>query len=94
MTDEDPPLRFSITPLVVTIGDPVTVCFTHPGLAGQTITIDINDGTPSGATDTLQITLDTSGKGCATWTAPDWLTKTAIFTHLTSQDEAVELENP
>lgn len=80
------PDRFTTSPASpFPAGTVVTVCFTNPALAGQTITVDVRSDT--GESQSLAITLNTEGYGCVTWTAPSW--DTATFQHSTSADHAV-----
>lgn len=85
MTD-DTPQRITVDPDTCAVGDTVEVCFDNPSLANQKVTIGINDGTVSGPTDSVSIQLDSTGKGCTTWVAPNWTSGVAIFTHPTSAD--------
>lgn len=83
-----PPLpdRFTTDPVSpFPAGTSVSVCFTNPDLAGQTISVTITSGT--GQSQSLSITLNAQGHGCATWTAPAW--DGAFFQHSTSADHAV-----
>ena len=49
-------------------GEETTVNYSNPDLAGQTVTIDVDDGGTQ--TDQIQITLDANGNGTGTWVPP------------------------
>lgn len=88
MSPTPPPLpdRFTTNPASpFPAGTTVSVCFSNPGLAGQTISVTVLLG--SGSSETLSITLDGEGHGCRSWVAP--VVDTAIFQHTTSADHAV-----
>lgn len=49
-------------------GEDLEICFDNPALAGTSITVEISNG--EGLTESVEITLDTDGHGCATWHVP------------------------
>lgn len=54
-------------------GSTITIGFSNPALAGQTVTIDIDGATlPEPEFTKVEITLDASGKGSVEWTVPGW----------------------
>lgn len=53
------------------VGDDVTISYSDPARAGQTITVKITGGFPE-TTEYLDIHLDEQGRGSVTWTVPDW----------------------
>ena len=62
---------------VISAGSNVQVSYSDPGQAGQTVTVDIVNG--SGGTSSVEITLDPQGHGTASWPVPeDWFV--AFFT--------------
>lgn len=61
----NPPERFSGTPTVAAEGETITIQF--EGTPNETVTVTIKyDGGP----ETIDISLDGSGKGSADWTVP------------------------
>lgn len=63
----------TVTPDVLNVGDQATISYSNPSLAGQLVTIRIDNGSRSNRIETtITIQLDADGKGVATWTVPDW----------------------
>ena len=54
-------------------GSTVTIGFSDPDRANQTVIIEIDDGSlPTPNTQELVIHLDANGNGTAEWTVPNW----------------------
>ncbi len=67
-TSQSLSVDYSLSP-----GDKANISYSDPSRAGQTITVDIDDGTfPVPETDSVQITLDAAGNGSTTWDVEDW----------------------
>lgn len=63
----------SVSPIPPSTGSPATVSYSDPSKAGQTITVDVDNGSSRNPeTDTIVIELDANGEGSATWQVPDW----------------------
>lgn len=70
---QDPTPTLDVTPYTLRVGGTATITYFNPALAGQTVTIDIDNGRRRDPqTDTVQITLDATGHGMVTWTVPNW----------------------
>lgn len=53
-------------------GSTARINYSNPARASQTIVVTVSGGTPT-TTQEVQITLDSSGNGSGSWTAPhDW----------------------
>lgn len=65
-------MSLSVTPDPLTGGGTATVCI--EGGAGPTVTVLIDNGVlPSPAQQNVEISVNDSGDGCATWNVPtDW----------------------
>ena len=59
----------TVTPEVVSAGDPITITINNPTMGGQTATVEVDNG--DGDTETVEIQLDEHGKGSKQWTVPD-----------------------
>lgn len=80
--------RFAGTnPSPVPAGGTLTIKFDNPSLAGTTVTVDLTN--EEGTVDTVNITLNASGKGSATWTVPTTGWDLVLLSHSTSEDHTV-----
>jgi len=83
--------RFAATtPDPVPSGGTLNICFDDSALAGQTVTIEIDNGTDQA---TLDITLDGNGHGCKGWTVPPGWTVVKL-NHPTSAQHTVAVIPP
>lgn len=65
----------TVTKGVLQVGQTVEVTYSNPNMKGQTVTIEVDDGTrPTPTVVLLYIHLDQAGKGSTKWTAPAWWT--------------------
>ena len=79
------PSRFTFTPpSPAPSGTKITVCFSNPDLANQTIAVEIE--LDSGSTSSVSLTLNASGNACFDWVAPE--EDGAVFKQSTSADVA------
>jgi hypothetical protein len=63
----------TVTAGVLQVEQTVEVTYSNPNMKGQTVTIELNDGTrPTPTVVLLYIHLDQQGKGSTKWTAPMW----------------------
>ena len=62
----------TVTPGSPSPGDTVTIEYTNPALAGQEISVHIDDGGIPPTVVCVKIRLDGAGKGKATWLVPAW----------------------
>ena len=61
-------------PTVLTAGTAVTIGYVNPGMAGQTVLIDVDNGMRRNTqTAVIEITLDANGRGTVSWQVPSWL---------------------
>lgn len=78
---------------VLTPGDTITIGYSNPALAGQKVTVKIDDGgVPSPQTSTVEIMLDASGNGTAPWTVPVW--ELARFNAPGAPEQTRAIEDP
>ena len=63
----------TVTAGVLQVGQTIEVTYSNPNMKGQTVTIEVDDGTrPTPTVIELYIHLDAAGKGSTKWTAPAW----------------------
>lgn len=63
----------SVGPGVLSQGKSATISYSNPGMAGQTVVVDVDNGMQRDPqTATIEIQLDAKGNGSATWTVPCW----------------------
>lgn len=60
--------RFTSTPRPAEAGKDVKICFTNPALAGTIISVELDNG--DGNVIAIDITLNSDGHGCTTWSVP------------------------
>lgn len=60
-------------PKAPVIGQGITIGYSDPGRAGETITIEIDNGYPIPIVIELQVTLDENGNGSIEWMVPAWM---------------------
>lgn len=58
-------------PQNINVGDTVSIGYSDPGRAGQTITVTVDLRLPEIVVTEIYIHLDQSGNGSVTWTAPE-----------------------
>lgn len=75
------------TPDPVARGSTLSVHFSNPDLAGQSVTVTIIDD--NGVGETLEIQLDKKGSGSTEWTVPASWGDFATLQHETSDDHSV-----
>lgn len=63
-------MTITVEPQPLTAGGTAKVCIRGSTHGGQTVQVQISNG--QGGTDTLDVTLDPDGSGCADWTVPAW----------------------
>lgn len=57
----------------LTVGNSITIGYSDASRAGQTVTVIIDSGQlPEPVIQQVQISLDGSGNGTATWNVPNW----------------------
>lgn len=83
--------RFAGTAVVAAAGSDLEIHFENASLANQTVTIAISNG--ESIEDTVQIELDSSGKGATTWRIPESGWVTVILEHDTSDDHAIAVQS-
>ena len=63
----------SVGPGVLTQGSSATITYVNPGMAGQWVAVQIDNGLPRGGqVQVVEILLDAKGRGSGTWTVPCW----------------------
>ncbi len=60
-------------PKAPVIGTGITIGYSDPGRAGETITIEIDNGGSVPIVVELSVTLDENGNGTVEWMVPDWM---------------------
>lgn len=86
--------QITVTPgTVVKPGEVVDVAFEDSSRPGQTVTVYISNGEahPFEETVTVDVKLDSQGKGHASWTAPSW--DQAIFSGGGAPDIAIFIDS-
>ncbi len=69
----DQAASLSVGPDVLSAGKSATITYVNPGMAGQTVLIEIDNGMcRNPQTATIEMQLDASGRGTASWTVPSW----------------------
>lgn len=69
----DQSASLSVGPDVLSAGKSATVTYVNPGMAGQTVLIEVDNGMQRGQqTSTIEMQLDACGKGSVSWTVPCW----------------------
>lgn len=58
----------TVTPSIVSPGDDITITYSNPLKANQTITVELDNG--GDETASVEITLDSNGAGSGTWSVP------------------------
>lgn len=59
---------------VLKAGTSVQVSYSNPGMAGQTVVIDVDNGMRRNTqVSTIEVTLDANGHGSAMWNVPAWM---------------------
>jgi hypothetical protein len=65
--------RFEV-PTSASAGKSVDICFKNGDLAGQKVTVLLEDGSTPVKSASVTIELDANGYGCVSWTIPsDWV---------------------
>jgi hypothetical protein len=60
-------------PKLMNAGKSVSIGYTNPAMAGQTVIIEVDNGMRRETqTAVIEIHLDAKGRGSATWTVPQW----------------------
>ena len=63
----------TVSPDPLQQGQNASINYSDPNRAGETITIEVDNGMViNPKTDTIEITLDSSGNGSTQWRVPDW----------------------
>ncbi|MBK8979956.1 MAG: hypothetical protein IPM29_29000 [Planctomycetes bacterium] len=64
--------QLTVNPGVLVAGDDAVITFSDPSKAGETVTIEIDNGSfVNPRSSSVEIRLDDSGTGSARWTVPD-----------------------
>ena len=60
-------------PSVLKTGQSVSIGYSNPSMAGQTVVIEVDNGMRNETrTVSIEIHLDENGRGAASWTVPSW----------------------
>ena len=80
-------------PTTATVGQDITITYSNPNAAGQTITVTIDDGGfPTPTVQTVTIQLDANGEGSVKWRVPNWLS--AKFNAMGAHEKLMTIEQP